>query len=470
MLIAETTFMTSPDTISKPFNSEIIDYLKFDDSTYICNPGSGQVFLSDTSFKNKTYISWLIQNLLGYNPNFYCSTYNTKKEIFVGTDHGIFKYDYNTKQISRFAFSINDYIHNVTSLFADSNNYIYTISDGLILYTANDGQSWTNIEENIVNFVNYGTNDNFFVDTDGKMVIVRESTFYADISDYSNKKHLSIKYVNTDVYKNDSINLSLLVTDDNNVPVDSASIIIINDVKNDYDTLITNMSGMAYYTCPLSKPTIFENLYYLGYYAAKANCINSDISYINCTQSSKKKFKYTLCNFQDTMPFCLPGTLKEYDLTICDSNHQFVPGKIIANNYFLNTTNTIDFDGNNAGKYSFLIAQNTKYGMYKMQFKGVVDNDSTDTYKTYLIVTDFINFIEIPWDVPENPIQAIIYYPNPATDYLKITTENQKFEIFNIMGIKVLESNNENYIYIGNLSPGIYFLKAGGKYYKFVKI
>ncbi|MFA6571591.1 MAG: T9SS type A sorting domain-containing protein, partial [Bacteroidota bacterium] len=242
--------------------------------------------------------------------------------------------------------------------------------------------------------------------------------------------------------------------------------------KQVYDTLLTNQNGILNYKYPQSQSTLFGNLYNIGYYAAKENFINSEISYIPCRPAPINKNNFSLYfNYQYSKPFCLPGSVyNNYIKILNDSTRNFVAGKVLVNNYFKNTTDTLDYSGADSANYSINVPINTKLGMYKMLFKGFVEGDSTTTVETYLIVTDFIDFREIPISVIENPASTFQLYPNPAIDYLWIKSENQQFEIYNVLGIKVIESNNENTIYIGNLSPGMYFLKSGGKFYKFIKI
>jgi len=62
----------------------------------------------------------------------------------------------------------------------------------------------------------------------------------------------------------------------------------------------------------------------------------------------------------------------------------------------------------------------------------------------------------------------LFVYPNPATDHLEVNVRGA-VEIWNTIGVKVLESGNEHQIFIGNLSPGLYFLRAGNRSVAFFK-
>ncbi|MCX6146582.1 MAG: T9SS type A sorting domain-containing protein [Candidatus Kapabacteria bacterium] len=63
-------------------------------------------------------------------------------------------------------------------------------------------------------------------------------------------------------------------------------------------------------------------------------------------------------------------------------------------------------------------------------------------------------------------------FPNPATDYihLNIETYSSSIQIFNPLGTKVFESEYKDKINVSNLTSGIYFIKAGYRVYKFMKL
>ena len=62
--------------------------------------------------------------------------------------------------------------------------------------------------------------------------------------------------------------------------------------------------------------------------------------------------------------------------------------------------------------------------------------------------------------------------PNPVNGFLYIFgINNQKIEIFSVEGIKVFESIEPvSKIDVSGFLPGVYFLKAGDKVSKFIKI
>ncbi|MDC3260358.1 FG-GAP-like repeat-containing protein [Winogradskyella sp.] len=63
--------------------------------------------------------------------------------------------------------------------------------------------------------------------------------------------------------------------------------------------------------------------------------------------------------------------------------------------------------------------------------------------------------------VNQNPVTTIKIYPNPVTSELSIKTNKniEKFEIYNLIGQKVLENTFSKKINVSSLSDGIYFLK-----------
>ncbi|MGA2298350.1 MAG: T9SS type A sorting domain-containing protein [FCB group bacterium] len=67
-----------------------------------------------------------------------------------------------------------------------------------------------------------------------------------------------------------------------------------------------------------------------------------------------------------------------------------------------------------------------------------------------------------------------LVFPNPAFDYLSLSnfqTNNKIISIYSVYGIKVLEQIDDGKkIDVHSLSPGVYFLKAGDKVYKFIKL
>lgn len=76
--------------------------------------------------------------------------------------------------------------------------------------------------------------------------------------------------------------------------------------------------------------------------------------------------------------------------------------------------------------------------------------------------------------VNEDRLKAMtqIIFPNPVNDYMLIRNSipYDKLEIYNILGIKVFESEYKNVLELSKLLPGTYFLKLGNHFVKFVKM
>jgi plastocyanin len=66
--------------------------------------------------------------------------------------------------------------------------------------------------------------------------------------------------------------------------------------------------------------------------------------------------------------------------------------------------------------------------------------------------------------------KPVTLYPNPVANRLHVlnATKGQQFDIFNLNGKKVLESNLQT-INVSNLSNGVYFLRQNGKEAKLLK-
>ncbi|MFA6569937.1 MAG: T9SS type A sorting domain-containing protein [Bacteroidota bacterium] len=62
--------------------------------------------------------------------------------------------------------------------------------------------------------------------------------------------------------------------------------------------------------------------------------------------------------------------------------------------------------------------------------------------------------------------------PNPATNYIELYSEiiSDRIEIYNPMGLLVLETEYKDRIDVSFLATGVYFVKASNKFCKFVKI
>ena len=94
--------------------------------------------------------------------------------------------------------------------------------------------------------------------------------------------------------------------------------------------------------------------------------------------------------------------------------------------------------------------------------KGVNAPKLSITYESSLSVDDF------------NSLNNVSIYPNPSTNFIQIKglLESENYEIYNILGAKILsgEVSDDEKIDIQNVTNGLYFLKLdAGKTIKFIK-
>ncbi|MFA6572222.1 MAG: T9SS type A sorting domain-containing protein, partial [Bacteroidota bacterium] len=103
----------------------------------------------------------------------------------------------------------------------------------------------------------------------------------------------------------------------------------------------------------------------------------------------------------------------------------------------------------------------------------------TETSPDNCIDSTEINVLLIVSDVEEpNSIndKMLKIYPNPVYDFIELKCNKglqatvRNIEIFSVLGIKVIDTEYRDRINVSFLSPGVYFLKTGNKFSKFMKI
>ena len=108
-------------------------------------------------------------------------------------------------------------------------------------------------------------------------------------------------------------------------------------------------------------------------------------------------------------------------------------------------------------------------------------------FKIYIIPYPYVS-VESDFNKEDNYLESIIISPNPASDYIIINVGAgskpalmDEIEIFNIFGEKTTPSNlsgltpliakEGNFkIDVSNLSPGVYFIRIGDRFEKFIKL
>ncbi|HEY0046367.1 MAG TPA: T9SS type A sorting domain-containing protein [Flavobacterium sp.] len=83
---------------------------------------------------------------------------------------------------------------------------------------------------------------------------------------------------------------------------------------------------------------------------------------------------------------------------------------------------------------------------------------------SYNAMTNYYEF-ESTLGVPDNNLESIKFYPNPAVTILNVSQAMHHIEIFNVLGHKILEiSEPTTHISVENFSSGIYLLKGQDAY------
>lgn len=88
------------------------------------------------------------------------------------------------------------------------------------------------------------------------------------------------------------------------------------------------------------------------------------------------------------------------------------------------------------------------------QLKMETDNGKSDAFVDYLTIKSKKDYTS----TPSNMVEAVGFYPNPASDVITLTGDVNKSEIIDVLGSKVLESTNRQ-INIKNLPTGMFQVK-----------
>ena len=106
-------------------------------------------------------------------------------------------------------------------------------------------------------------------------------------------------------------------------------------------------------------------------------------------------------------------------------------------------------NGDNESRVGFLKVNNGMHRWYT--------GDENDIDYTTEIVRFFTNTLDVT-EVAEQSGGAFVVYPNPASDFITINSEEEAI-IYNLMGQKVLQGKGN--IDISSLPDGLYFVKSG---------
>jgi hypothetical protein len=147
-----------------------------------------------------------------------------------------------------------------------------------------------------------------------------------------------------------------------------------------------------------------------------------------------------------------------YEFTSDDcSFYESAKGKLLGNwaiNWQNSHTENVDWYNCNSAHSQPLNANQKAYAAWWLWASLAGWNQSTD-----IIENQQIN-------------QIVSISPNPVSDYLTINTnlEFDKIEIYNTLGLMVLETDRQEKIDVSTFPPGVYFIKVGDKVCKFVKM
>ena len=100
-----------------------------------------------------------------------------------------------------------------------------------------------------------------------------------------------------------------------------------------------------------------------------------------------------------------------------------------------------------------------------------VFTSNIDSLNEIMYLNQAVIYVSVDENVEiSNDIQL---YPNPVKDILDLisltSSSMDRISIYNLNGLKVLESNYTEQINVSELQPGIYFIRCGNKTYKFIK-
>ena len=140
------------------------------------------------------------------------------------------------------------------------------------------------------------------------------------------------------------------------------------------------------------------------------------------------------------------------------NNKEFIIERSL-NNYDWSAIGSVKGNGNSSSKnrYNFLDLNTPKNTVIYYRLKQV-DFNGQYSYSHVEIIT--------PIELTTNTISV---FPNPTTNLLNIIGANARIEIYNTLGIKLLDLDSDSVIDISGLDNGIYFVVSGSQKTKFIK-
>ncbi len=68
-----------------------------------------------------------------------------------------------------------------------------------------------------------------------------------------------------------------------------------------------------------------------------------------------------------------------------------------------------------------------------------------------------------------NEESDLFVFPNPATEFIRLEGDGAAVSIYNILGVKMIDSESNSAIDVSGLAPGVYFIRCGARSLRFVK-
>ena len=455
------------------------------DGNYL-NFSWGFIQLIDKDFTTPEFITSSLSDQNGFHPSFNNFCISKDGAMYLATERGVYKSPSVSDNFKLLAYKDT----NVNQIFVDNNNYLY-ISNGYkysstgqrILISKDDGKTWKEINSNL-GFTNI---EYFYVFGDCNLIAKSDKVYYADLKK-SNVLTLTSKPNVTYFTYNSPIEINYNVKDDLGNPVESAAIILYNDVKCKYDTLYSDINGNSQYILKLDYYNLNERRDFKIYgYAVKDNYFNSCLN-TRYLQYATEKFELR-CNADSNYILTKPNNNISINISFMQHDEQIfrnAEGTLLIEDKFSSKTLSIPYNSVDSYQYNINIPSDADYGMYRITIKGVnIQNDTTTDYFVNLVVIDSIPNGDIWVSVKESIENAkLLIYPNPAKEYIEISSinpmlkhgvdENSEIQIFDMFGENVLKVEQTftsvQKIDISKLSQGIFIIKIGNRVKKFVKI
>lgn len=139
-------------------------------------------------------------------------------------------------------------------------------------------------------------------------------------------------------------------------------------------------------------------------------------------------------------------------------------------NIFAATHKGIQLSKDNGKTWSFINPEN-----YSVNIKDIIisNNKLFALSDTMIYKVNLSDFVEVDVEEILSLSTGLDIYPNPAENHITINgfcqKQSERITIYSLIGEKIIESDNYEKVDISRLMSGLYILKAGDKYAKFIK-